>query len=126
MRAQQLMQKHSEGKGVGSAPKSKPGRWGLTAEGRSRAAHSDFAPPNADDPNDELCRICLQGVSLLTSHREVAAKSPIPWHIVPSAVFVSTTTFLSQFHLFIVCFDSTSTYSWDLWSSSAEAALTTF
>ena len=111
------MQKHSEGKGVGSAPKSKPGRWGLTAEGRSRAAHSDFTPPNADDPNDELCRICLQGVSLLTSHRELAAESPIPWHIVPSALllFLSPLRHLSvSFTCFIVWFDSTLTLSWDL------------
>lgn len=63
---QQLMQKLHEGDKEGGAQRRKPGRWGLTAEGRARAAHSDVTPPSADDTNDELCRICLQGVSPVT------------------------------------------------------------
>lgn len=37
-----------------------PGRWGLTMAGRRRATEATVA--TVDDPNDELCRICLQGV----------------------------------------------------------------
>jgi hypothetical protein len=43
-------------------PRKPAGRWGLTQEGRNRAAQDALEP--MQDPNDELCRICLQGVSV--------------------------------------------------------------
>lgn len=60
--AQQLMQKYY-GENAEAGGQRRPGRWGLTAEGRARAAAAGGSrPPNAEDHNDELCRICLQGV----------------------------------------------------------------
>ena len=49
--------------GPGAQKKAPAGRWGLTAAGKAWAARTEEKPLSADDPNDEFCRICLQGVS---------------------------------------------------------------
>lgn len=59
--AQQLMQRNNVW--PGAQKKAAPGRWGLTAAGKAWAARQEGKPLSADDPNDEFCRICLQGVS---------------------------------------------------------------
>ena len=56
---QQLQQQHA-GEG-GASVRKPPGRWGMTAEGR--AIHYP-APTLMADLNDEVCRICWQGVSM--------------------------------------------------------------
>src|SRR5579875_586909 len=68
------MQRHlgEDGGGGGGAEAAKPpGAWGLTAEGRART----WGPPPvgsdpAEDLNDELCRVCSQGVR---THAPLAA-----------------------------------------------------
>lgn len=47
-----------------SAPAPPPGKWGLTAEGRARRRPTLVVPVTdpGEDLNDELCRVCAQGV----------------------------------------------------------------
>ncbi len=48
---------------AGSSARKPPGKWGMTAEGR--ATHYP-EPRHATDLNDEVCRVCWQGVSIVS------------------------------------------------------------
>ena len=64
---QRLMQQYYGEEGALPAPP--PGKWGLTAEGRARQ-RGPFQVPVTDpnmDLNDELCRVCSQGVRCRTA-----------------------------------------------------------
>ena len=54
----QMLQQQHVGDGRTAARKP-PGKWGMTAEGR--ATHYPV-PQIASDANDEVCRVCWQGV----------------------------------------------------------------